>query len=260
MAKIIQLEIVWDGPLPSLMEHRVSLNAFADPLCNLLSAARRIASNMVSDALEPAATGRLAKAAHQIDIELTGVIGNSGGVATVMTFQSNNSQQPLFNDMTENVGTALLDAIDAERQGILKNLGVRKYLQSLPSILTRQSYNLHENGRSIRHFEFGTMALPETPTELPYLMELSGRISGVGFEPWEVRIKSDETRTIVPATQKQVERALEYRNTEVRALILRHGLKSKLLKLEENSAVRFRPDPETHIFARWNNLLQRLAQ
>jgi hypothetical protein len=91
-------------------------------------------------------------------------------------------------------------------------------------------------------------------------MEISGRISGVGFEPWEVRIKTDETRITIPATQKQVERALEYRSTDVRALILKHGMKSKLLKLQEISAVRFRPDFEAHIFGRWNNLLRSLAQ
>src|SRR5213076_1312130 len=100
MAKNTQLEIVWTGQIQSLIEHRISLGAFADPLSNLLAAARRIASNMVGDALEePANVGRLAKEAHQIDIEIDAVIGSSAGVSTVMTFQAENTQQPLFDDM-----------------------------------------------------------------------------------------------------------------------------------------------------------------
>jgi hypothetical protein len=38
MAKNTQLEIEWHGPIQSLIEHRVSLNAFGAPLSNLLVA------------------------------------------------------------------------------------------------------------------------------------------------------------------------------------------------------------------------------
>ncbi len=263
MARSTQLRIVWDGPIESLLQHRVSLSAFGEPLSLLLAAAKRIASNMLSDALEPAKVGRLAKEAHQVDIEIDSVVGGSGGVATVMTFQADNAQQPLFNDLTENVGIALLDAIDAERQGILKNISVRNYLQSLPTLLTRQVYELHENGRSIKRIEFGSMRLPELPTELPYVVEIIGRVIGVGFEPGrpEVRLKSEEEQIIVPATSEQVDKALEFRSTKVRALILKHGsFRTRLLKIEDDSLPRFRGDRETYVFKRWDGLLRRLAQ
>jgi len=241
----------------------VSLSAFGEPLYLLLAAAKRIASNMVSEALEPANVGRLAKEAHQLDIEIGSVIGNSGGVATVMTFQADNAQQPLFNDLTENVGIVLLDAIDAERQGILKHASVRHYLQSLPTLLTHQTYVLHENGREIKRLDFGSMHLPEMPPELPYVVEIIGRVIGVGFDPGrsEVRFKAKEEQVTVPATPVQVQKALDYRSAEVRALILRHGpFKSRLLKLEDATLPRTRGDRETYIFKKWDGLLQRLAQ
>lgn len=263
MAKTTQLEIVWDGPLESLVQHRVSLSAFGEPMKLLLAAARRIASNMVSAALEPADTGRLAREAHQVDIEISEVIGNSGGIATAMTFTPplNADQEPLFNLLTESVGIELLEAIEYESSGNIKNSGVRKYLQSLPSILTRQSYNLHENGRLIKHIDIGAISLPEPRVELPYLSEITGRIVGVGFEPGrlEVRIKSDDSQVTIPATAKQVDEALEHRTVEVRVLWLSHGEKSRLLKIEDTSLPRSRADSEVYVFARWANLLKRLA-
>ena len=267
MAKETQLEIIWTGPLPSLERHRVSLSAFSDPLCHLLAAARRIASNMVSDALEPADTGRLAKEAHQIDIEIGGVVGNSSGVSTFMTFQPPDlggaKQQPLFNLLTENVGNALIDALEAESQGNLKNSGVRRYLQSLPSILTRQSYRLHENGRAIRHIVIDAMHLPEALPELPFLCEVIGSVIGVGFEPGrpEVKFKSEDGALVtIVASANQVEKALELRSARVRALILRHGLKSRLMSMEDTSTPPFRANPEIHLFRKWDGLLRRLAQ
>ena len=262
MAKDTQIEIQWAGPIQSLLEHRVSLSAFSEPLSNLLVAARRIASNMVGDALEPAETGRLAKEAHQIDIEISGVTRGSAGISAVMTFQAENTQQPLFDEMPESVGLVLLDAIDQESKGNLKNSAVRKYLRSLPSLLTGQSYYLHENGRSIKRVDIGAMKLPELPEELPHLAEIFGRIVGVGFEPGkpEIRIKSDDTQLTISATPKQIDKALEFRNCEVHALILRHGLKSRLMTLRDASLPYLQADGEEFIFKKWNNLLTRLAQ
>jgi hypothetical protein len=265
VANQTQLEITWSGPLSSLERHTVSLTAFAEPLCHLLTAARRIASNMVSDALEPAETGRLAKEAHQIDIEIGSIRDGSSGVSAIMTYDppNLNGQQPLFNSLTENVGIALLDSIESESQGFLKNSAVRKYLHSLPLLLTRQHYNLHENGRPIKEITVGMMRLPELPEEPPFLTEIVGRIIGVGFEPGrpEIRLKSEDgAHATVPATAKQVEKALDHRTALVRVLILKNGAKTRLLRMEDTSVVRFRPDPEKYLFEKWGKLLQRLAQ
>jgi hypothetical protein len=223
-----------------------------------------MASNMVSDALEPAATGRLAKEAHQIDIELSGILSGSSGVSTVMTFEPPglHGQQPLFNDLTENVGIALLESIESESQGFLKNASIRKYLHSLPTLLTRQHYRLHENGRAIKEVTVGMMSLPDAPTELPFLIEIVGRIIGVGFEPGraEVRVKSEDgTQATVPATAKQVQQALDHRSSVVRLLVLKNGLKTRLLRMEDTELPRFRPDPEKYLFVKWDNLLKKLA-
>ena len=46
-----RLEIQYDGTVPGLNEHRLSLSAFGPSLNALLRAIRRIATNMVGDAL-----------------------------------------------------------------------------------------------------------------------------------------------------------------------------------------------------------------
>jgi hypothetical protein len=103
---------------------------------------------------------------------------------------------------------------------------------------------------------------PELPDNLPYLSEIIGRVIGVGFEPGksEVVFKSKDKQVTIPATAQQVESALKYRATEVRALILRHGDQSRLLRLEDAALPRYRADPETYVFKKWDGLLRRLAQ
>jgi len=263
VAQTTQLKIVWSGPLKSLEEHRVSLSAFGEALKLLLVAARRIASNIVSEAVSPAETGRLASEANQIDIEIGGILEGSSGISALMTFQRpGDQQQPLFNQLTENVGIVLLEAIDAERQGHLSNKSVRYYLQALPSVLTSQRYDLHENGRKIKSVSFGSMKLPDSILELPSVSEIKGRVIGVGFEPGkpEVRIKSEEIQISIPATSKQVEQALDFRTSTVRALWLKNGVKSKLLRLEEADLPWYRPDADVHVYGKWDVLFRRLAR
>jgi len=262
-----QLEIKWEGNAPGLAEHRLSLGAFGQPLNLLLAAVRRIASNTVSMATDEKTTGRFADAARQLDIQIEKLVEGSSGIAGVCTFDPPPGAQPFLfmGDLVEQATITLLSAIEDESKGHLRNVGVRKYLHSLPAGVRRQTYTLHDNGRVLHEpVVIEDMDLQDVPEDLPYLRELNGNIVGVGFDPGknEVRIKDESDQLHLAATATQVETALELRHAEVRALavITKQG---RLLRLQKADAPAFSATSdflEKHIFQRWDILLRRLAE
>jgi len=262
MADRTELKITWDGPIKGLEKHRLSLNAFSLALVQLIAAARRIASNIVTNAAEPAESGRLAAAARNLDIEITGIIEGSSGINALLTFEApDTSQVEMFNEFAESVGIELLESIRAESEGKQRNAAVRKYLQALPEQLTRQEYNLSDNGRSIRDVLIGKMDLPKLMLEpLPLLIESQGKVTGVGFEPrWEVKVKGEGVNQVTAiATEQQVNMALDMRSRNVRALFVSSASGYRLLVIEDERMQRDRPTLD-QIFDRWDATFRALA-
>jgi hypothetical protein len=262
-----QLEIKWEGNAPGLAEHRLSLGAFGAPLNLLLAAVRRIASNTLSMATDEKTTGRFADAARQLDIQIEKLIEGSSGISGVCTFDPQLGAQPymFFDDLVEQASITLLNALQDESKGHPRNIGVRKYLHSLPPGVSRQTYTLHDNGKELHApVVIEGMELQDVPDDLPHLRELKGYIVGVGFDPGrnEVRVKDERDQLHLAATATQVETALELRHSEVRALavITKQG---RLLRLQsaDAQALSITSDYlEKHIFQRWDALLRRLAQ
>jgi hypothetical protein len=262
MADRTELKITWDGPIKGLDKHRLSLNAFSLALVQLVAAARRIASNLATNAAEPSESGRLAAAARNLDIEITGIVEGSSGINALLTFEApNTSQVEMFNAFAENVGIELLESIRAESEGKQRNAAVRKYLQALPEQLTRQEYNLCDNGRTIRDVSFGKMDLPKLMLEpLPFLIETHGKITGVGFEPrWEVKVKGEGANQVTAmATENQVNMALDMRSRDIRALFVSSTTGNRLLVIEDEKMQLRRPTLD-QIFDRWDETFRALA-
>lgn len=263
-----ELKIVWDGTVPGLAQHRLSVGSFGIPLQLLLGALRRIASNLVSNAADSAAeTGRLANVAKSIDIEIVNVVQGSSGVAAVLSFAEVQPQFEIFGDLPERAATELLDAIDKESKGHPTNAPVRKYLRSLPDGTRRQVYELLEGGQTKKKTEVGEVKLTELPAELPFLRTLEGNIVGVGFEPGrnEVRVRTDAFVSLsITAKAAEVERALELRKEKIRTVTVHaSGKLPRLVALKRAADPRFKFDPDSakkHIFSRWDNVLKRLAK
>ena len=262
----VKLEIVWEGDAPGLQEHRLSLGAFGDALTCLLAALRRIATNIVGAAVEgeTAEVGRFANAARQLDIQIEGIKGNCSGftgLVSIHTPQGENMQ--LFDDLPQAAGMQLLEAVESESKGTLKNVGVRRYLRALPIGVHRQVYVLHQNGREFKRVELGGMVLSDLLSDLPYLAEVHGRVMGVGFEPGknEVRIKSDDGRNFtLSASALHVENALEFRNSPIKALVVMQDSGSRLLRLQQAGMGWSVPSRDTAVFGKWDGLLGILAQ
>jgi hypothetical protein len=258
-----RLEILWDGRVPGLAEHRLSLDAFGHALTALLVAYRRIASNMLAEATSE--TGRLHKVAKLIDLELVQIKEGSAGIVAACVLHSPlEANLELFDSVTTRAADALLSDIEAEAKGEYRNAAVRNYLRALPEGITGQKYAFIENGRR-RELAIGSMQLPEGPTEMPVLYERLYAIVGVGFDPGEsfVRLKGVDETITCEATPEQVARAIELRFGSVHAQVVRTGRKARLLRLRK-AGVELRPlapeQEENLLFGKWDELLRRLAE
>jgi hypothetical protein len=262
-----QLRIRWDGDAPGVAEHRLSLAGFGHPLELLLAALRRIATQMVSTAVEAEhpKVGRFANLARQLDIEIVAIEGNSTGINAVVSFAHLPDELPLLMDLPDRATTELLECIEQESKGVARNWAVRKYLHTLPVGIHKQLYELHENGRTKKHVEIGDVNFTEMPPDMPSLVELEGNVVGVGFDPGrsEVRIKGDSSTFNLDATDEQVEAALGMRRAKIRALGVHDGSRARLLTVARASAPRFKVTPEAieeQVFKRWAGVFARLAK
>lgn len=266
----IELRIVWDGDVPGVSEHRLSIAAFGEAINLLLGAYRRIASSMFSAAEEYAVTGRLHNLSNLLDIEIAAIEGTSTGVVAYATFhQEYQAQIPFFvNDIPERAAAELVESIAEEGSGRPRNATVRKFLQALPQGLTRQSYEVRdEQGQPIHApVTLGEMHLPSpTLVDLPHLIEFAGNVIGVGFEPGksEVRVRTLHNEHLqLLASTTLVERALVLRGGVVRGLAVRRK-EARLLRLDAEGDEPFtltNEGAERYIFGRWDELLTRLAK
>lgn len=266
----IELYILWEGDAPGLNEHRLSIDAFGDALQVLLAAYRRIASNMIRDADDYAEAGRLRDEAKWLDIEIAEIRGDaSTGLTTFCTLRPPQQRvAPLFiGEIAERASKELLDALDHESKGQPRNTNVRDYLSKLPAGVQRQTYTLKESGNEIHApVVIEAINLAELLSlDLPYLIEFSGSVIAVGFEPGrnEIRIRQEAGQTLtVQASPAQVESALQLRGSLVRGLAVR-AKQIRLLRFESKDAPRFevtRGTVNEQIFRRWEALLRELAQ
>lgn len=265
----IELKIVWEGEVPGLADQHLSIAAFGEALNALLVAYKRIASNMISNAADYAEKGRLQEEARWLDIEIVDLARASAGVQAVCTARGVPGDGiPLFmTDIVRRASGELLDSVKEESLGNLRNSTVRKYLEALPQGLKRQVYELTENGNTIHEpVVIEAIHLAEVPAlDLPYLIEFSGSVIAIGFEPGrnEIKIKQEAGQTLtLQASPAQVETGLELRGLLVRGLAVR-AKQMRLLRLERKDAPRFEVTPEVvdeQIFRRWEALLEALAQ
>ena len=264
-----EIKIRWDGDVPGIAEHRLSLAAFGEPLNQLLLALRRIATQMVSTAVagehDRPKSGRFANLARQLDIEIVSIEGGSAGFNGLVAFYQPPSELPLFADLPDRAITELMDSVERESKGQAANWAVRKYLSSLPPAIHRQTYELYENGVLKKTVEIGDVRLAEMPEEFPSLREVEGQIIGVGFEPGrsEVRVKGETATVGFDASDESVEKALAVRRENTRLLGVYDGKRTRLLRIQKASEPRFavtKEAVEEHIFQRWNGVFARLAK
>jgi hypothetical protein len=266
-----RLKIIWDGDAPGLAQHRLSLAEFGPALTRLLSAMRRIASGIVTQAQEGDTGlrgGRLAKLASQLDLEVTAVEEGSLGLvmACVLRLAAGQNAE-LFNNLADQTCTEFVSAVEQESAGQPRNGMVREYLRSLPPGVTSQSYTVQRSDGQGRTVRIGPMALAKLAADAPGLDEVIASIVGVGFEPGRLEVRLLESKSKRPlsciATPALVERAIGLRSQSVRALIVTSGNKVRLLRLrstDDSEQAVPSTTREALLWHRWDELLRRFAQ
>jgi hypothetical protein len=264
---MIELKIQWDGPVQGLAEHRLSVGLFAIPLKKLLTAVRRTASNILRQAgdQKEIEKGRFFAEADQIDIEISSLVEGSSGIMSTVSVQIPPGQILLWPEgLAEDSLERLLVDVERESRGIRRNSRAREYLESLPPVLTSQDYWMFVDGAERRHVHLGAVDLATELNTVPYLIEVTGRVIGVGFSPGPnfVRLKDSQDGNDITLSCgfDDVFRALEMRDADVRVLGLVHAGNKKLLRIQAQFEPRIRLDENTWIFERWGNVLARLAQ
>ncbi len=261
-----RFEVTWDGPVPGLAEHRISIDAFGESLTLLLGALRRIASNMFRDAIEegPATRGPFKKGTGFLDLEIFEIKQASSGFGALCVLHAPPGETSiLVEDLTQRAGDALLSAIEQEAQGSPTEASVRKYLKSLPDGITGQRYDFQSNGRK-RSVVIGEMDLREASKPLAYLVSITGFVVAAGFEPGTTSVTiKDERRTLtLGATDEQTEAALRLRGERVVAMAVSAD-RMRLLNLrraDEEPPPLAETETERVLFGKWDNLLRKLAQ
>lgn len=261
----IRLRTTWEGNVSGIVEGRLSLGVFGKVLTNLLLALRQIAKDIVSKALEDKQTNLdgVSHVARQLDVEITSLIKGPSGFDSLVTVSvATDEHSPPLADLAEQASTAFLDALELESRGVVTHTGVRRYLESLPRGVTRQTYRVCRDNDVLREVSLGPVALEHASDDLPHLAEYVGHVVGVGFEPGtsEVRIKTDTTTVTLEARADQVATALALCHSLVRVMAVIQGHAARLLLLQQADAPITQATRESAIFKRWERVLRRLAQ
>lgn len=265
-----RLKIIWDGEVKGLSEHRLSIDAFGQTVVRLLPLLRRIASGILTKALETERTlkGRYAEAARHIDIEIADIEQNCSGISAIVTFAPPFPFQSNFlGDLDARAAIEFCDSVEWETKGVPKDSNVRDWLYALPDGIRYQKYTVEdESGKQLREpVEVTNVQLAEAPNLLPCLTKYSGHVIALGFEPGksEIRLKKADGGTVnLSATKEQVLAAWNLREARVRVLAVQTS-ERKLLTIQKDDAPEIEVTDELvqeHIFQRWDEVLRRLAQ
>ena len=267
----VKLQIQFEGTAPGLAEHRLSLGAFSKALEQLLATYRRIASGLITNALEEPgygiSGGKYAKEAERLDLEIEAITEGSTGLEILCTSRlgvGDNLQ--LFAGLALDTSRQMLDYIEAESRGQPRHVAARKFLAALPPGVSGQRYRLLHNGKCDKEVTIGEFAVLELPRPGPHLESFVGFVVGVGFEPGkaEVRLKhlSTERQVTCSATPEQVGAAIRLRDLQADAMILA-GQKCRLLWLRPSEPGWEPPPAEERtkmVLDKWDDVLRRLPR
>ena len=266
-----KIELRFEGDAPGLAEGRLSLGAFLPALGELLTALRRIGSNIIVDATgDPdhgGKGGRIHKQAEVLDLEIGEVSHNCLLIDTTTTARPKiGESRSLFDDLPERAGDELLASIEAESAGRQRNHRVRQYLDALPRGISEQRYRLLVNGAEKRVVTVGLVKPAEVSAVLPGLRDFVARASGVIFDGTQPQIRltdSDGGHKWHRASAAHVQTVLSNRDQALRVLVL-YGAEqsSRILRLAVGDQQLPVPGPEAkrrRLFVDWDGVLRRLA-
>jgi len=268
-----KLTIVWDGLVPGLADHRLSLAAFAQSLKELVFTIRRIASDLDRDFDRDAigrpsfggGVGRNTKEASLLDVQIAALSGSSPVTLECTVVPMTQPPYPLLANLGDRAVERFLSDIEMEANGKPTHFKVRQFMRSLPAGLALQKYTAALESGEKRTIEIGAVRLVEEPRALPHLIRFEGAVSAVAFEEMYIRFRAQEGDAVTcAASAQQIDDAVNLRDATVSVLAVNSGEgRMRLLRI-----VRISGEPAMasaarrleQIIADWDPLLAILAK
>lgn len=186
-----ELHIRWDGDVPGLSEHRLSVSKFGPSLRNLLLAARRIANSVVRNGTVDgpvSVKGGLGREAASVDLFIESI---SDGCVQIRSSigPCAGGQQSIWGgeELYENTLIRLIGDIElASKTGDLTRVPapVGRYLRELPSGIREQRYAAYRGKTLLAEVQFGPMVIePDVTKHLVRIASHVGVIAGIEVVP-----------------------------------------------------------------------------
>lgn len=266
------LTITYGGDSEAIRRGSLSVAEFGPALNQLLTAVRRTASAVASGKEgRVSSRGSIADAAKLMDIHITGISHGSLIVQTDIVDSSPVTDAYLFpkgdiERLPEITMIRLLEDMQAESEGKVRNDSVRKYLGLLPESVHHQRYTLTRGKELLVDFSVGQVELADCPPSLPNLDRIAGRVTALCVEEGKetVSIRSHRKRWTLFASADLVQRAYELKSQEILATIVAGGDSEnlpRLIRLDEFEP----PAPSSeerinYIVETWSGALSELAK
>jgi hypothetical protein len=264
-----KLMIVWDGKVPGLADHRLSLAAFGQPLKELVYAIRRVASDLEREAKGRLASGlgvgRNTKDASLLDVQVITIRGNSPVTVECSIVPMAQPQYPLLETLSDRAMLRLLEDIEMETSGRPAHFKVRQFVKSLPEGLEAQRYTAFCTSGETRTVDVGAIRLAQEPPALAHLTEFHGGIASLNFERRTISFRTVLGDAVnCSATDEQISEAIKIRELPVLVLAVTDGhQQTRLLRLLTEGHER-QPTSADNRLARviqdWDPLLAILAK
>lgn len=272
----LELKIRFDGSTPGLAEHRLSLSEFQKALGRLVSAVRRTATSIETDATEPdpqtgAGGGRYSKLARHLDVQLAGL--DDGCVEARFTISHEpppGKTHELFRDFEKRSLERLVEHIQNEGEGTPSSAAVRKYLKALPDGVDSQRYAVLQDGEETHVVELGAYdVIEDEDTGVDReVRRVTGFVNRVSFDEegtgTGVDISGeDDTIRGIDAKPALVDKALELRGKEIVAQVLFSGSDKRLLTIwsaEAPPESATNQERESKLLDDWEETLSELAK
>lgn len=268
MAEVVELRVRFDGEIPGLRDHTLSLGAFLPALEVLLKAVRRNADAIAKGSSDYEGRRRFGMLGKIIDLELVSI---SDGCVN-LGFQCRLRQVEGLSEKTANdIATLAVDrflaAVETESSG--RNSGsenVKRFLRSIPTGVTIQEYEGRIGDRVIRRVSFGEPVSRELPKEgFPRLVEFRGHVISTTFKPHpKVKIRDASGVTFTcKADRAVVDKAVQFRWEPIFGQLLLRPDWRRLLTIHVEGDVPPAPSQESRlerIHRDWGDALRRLAE
>ena len=272
MSSPVEINIRFDGRTPGLTSHRLSIAAFHAALHKLLIALRQTADSVAQGRIRQR-SGKLGK---KFDLQIATI---SDGCVNLKlqwgpTDTSELDESSSEFELARKSAKAFVDSLDNEWNSTESdNNAVRKFLRALPEGVEIQEYEAKAGTEVLSKTVLRTRGAIEPTSDwratVPRLREFRGRIDLIRFGQrggkGRVRVRELPSNDLhnCGASEELIDLAAKLHKETVIVKVLMHQDFQELLIIRsynEPESIPTAEERQKHLFERWKNTLDKLAE